>query len=328
MQPRILISIVIPIYNVENYISQCLDSVYAQNIPEHNYEVICVDDFSPDKSKEIVREYQKKHTNLMLIEHASNKKLGPARNTGRSVAQGKYIWNIDSDDYVKPNVLKYLLEICEENDLDVLMFNFDHLPNSTEKLNQNFPFENSPVLTGIDFINKYCLNNFGEISPIWTQMYRKEFLDQKGIYSPPINMGEDVPFTLKGLLMAKRIMSITKSCYVYRTNQNSLGGIIEIKPNAIKVYEKCFACTRYIYEITKLIPKEEIAIKKSYLNVCKYIISLYPNYVRNFNKQELQKFRNLCRRHFWKDIKILLLLGNRKRFTYLSTIIIPLIKIR
>lgn len=328
MPPPILISIVIPIYNVENYIIQCLDSVYTQNIPEHNYEIICVDDFSPDKSKEIVREYQKKHKNLTLIEHESNKKLGAARNSGRSVAKGKYIWNIDSDDYIKPNVLKELLQICEENDLDVLMFNFDHLRNYTEKLNQKFPFLDSPVLTGIDFINKYCINNFGEISPIWTQLYKNNFLNENNVYSPPINMGEDVPFTLKGLLLAKRIMAITKSCYVYRTNQNSLGGIIETKPNSIKVYEKCFACTRYIYELIQFIPKEEIAIKKSYLDVCKYTISLYPNYVRNFDKQELQIFRKLCRRQFWQEIKIFKLLGKKKSFSYLTTIIIPVFKIK
>lgn len=326
MQPQILISIVIPIYNVENYISQCLDSVYNQNIPEQDYEVICIDDHSPDNSNEIVREYQKTHTNLILIEHESNKKLGPARNSGRSIARGKYIWNIDSDDYIKPNVLKDLTRLCEKNDLDILMFNFDHLGNSTEKLNQKFPFLNSSVLTGINFINKYCLNNFGEISPIWTQLYRKDFLNENQIYSPPINMGEDVPFTLKALLMAKRIMSITKSCYVYRMNQNSLGNIIEIKPNAIKVYEKCFACTRSIYEINKFIPKEEIEIKKSYLEVCKYIISLYPSYVRNFDKKELQKFRKICRTQFWQDIKILRLLGRKKRFSFLSTVIIPLFK--
>lgn len=98
MLPKL--SIIIPFYNVKQYIAQCLDSVYRQDIPEEEYEVICVNDASPDHSRDIVLEYQKRHKNLVLIEHEHNKKLGAARNTGRSIARGKYIWNVDSDDYI------------------------------------------------------------------------------------------------------------------------------------------------------------------------------------------------------------------------------------
>ena len=92
----IRLSIIIPFYNVEKYIAECLDSVYNQDISEEEYEVICVNDASPDNSRNIVLEYQKKHSNLTLVEHEVNKKLGAARNTGRKIARGKYIWNVDS----------------------------------------------------------------------------------------------------------------------------------------------------------------------------------------------------------------------------------------
>ena len=104
------LSIIIPFYNVEQYIAQCLDSVYDQDIPENEYEVICVNDASPDASVDIVKRYQKEHSNLILIEHDRNKKLGAARNTGRKVAIGKYIWNVDSDDKIAPNCLNNLLK--------------------------------------------------------------------------------------------------------------------------------------------------------------------------------------------------------------------------
>ena len=123
MTPRL--SIVIPFYNVEKHIAECLDSVYNQDIPEDEYEVICVNDASPDHSRDIVLEYRKKHSNLILIEHEVNKKLGAARNTGRRVARGKYLWNVDSDDMIAPNCMKEMLETCEENDLDLLLFCFD-----------------------------------------------------------------------------------------------------------------------------------------------------------------------------------------------------------
>jgi glycosyltransferase involved in cell wall biosynthesis len=327
MKNSIIISIIIPIYNVENYITQCLESVFSQDIPIENYEVICVDDFSPDNSKKIVKEFQKKYSNLFLIEHKSNKKLGFARNSGRSIAKGKYIWNVDSDDYLKKNVLNELLKTCEQNNLDVLIFNFDHLIFFPEKVNQKFPFICSPVLNGINFLKNYCIGNFSEISPIWSQIYRRNFLEENNIFSPPINMGEDVPFTFKTLLLARRIKSITNSCYVYRINKNSLGSTIEIKADYLKVYEKCFVCTRYLFDILKLIPKEEKEIRKSFLAVCKYIVSLYPNYLFNMDLVELKNFQKICRKNLINDFKILKLFGKKRLLMHITTVLFPIFKI-
>ena len=105
------LSIIIPFYNVEQYITQCLDSVYAQDIPEEEYEVICVDDCSPDNSIAIVEEYAKQHSNLIIVRNKYNRKLGGARNAGMEVATGQYVWYVDSDDYISENCLAYLLNI-------------------------------------------------------------------------------------------------------------------------------------------------------------------------------------------------------------------------
>lgn len=311
-----LISVIIPFYNVEQYIGQCLESIFNQNLPEEDYEVICVNDASPDNSREIVLEFQKKHSNLILVEHDINKKLGPARNTGRSVATGKYIWNIDSDDYIKPNSLSTILDNCIAEDLDVLIFNFDHCNNNIEKLNVAYPFTDTEVFTGIEFINKYCLGNFHEISPIWTQVYKREFLDVNEIFSPPINMGEDVPFTLKALLVAKRIRSITDSCYAYRLNENSLGGAIEVIPQAIKLYEKCFICTRYISDLLKFIPVNEEKIKNEYQLICKYILSLYPKYINRMTETERKRFRALAKKDIFLNWNLYRMMGLRNRLKY------------
>ncbi len=76
------LSFIVPFYNVEKHIARCLDSLYNQDIPESEYEVICVNDCSPDNSRDIVLQYKKQHSNLILVEHERNKKLGAARNTG------------------------------------------------------------------------------------------------------------------------------------------------------------------------------------------------------------------------------------------------------
>ncbi len=310
-----IISLIIPFYNVEEYIAQCLDSVFNQDIDEADYEVICVNDGSPDNSREIVLEYQKRHSNLLLVEHDKNRKLGTARNTGRKHAKGKYLWNIDSDDYIKPNVLKNLIDICEKNQLDVLIFNFYHLRDK-EYVNFKYPFPESEVESGIDFLNKYCLNNLSEISPVWTQIYRIEFLNEKNIYSPEINMGEDVPYTYKALLLADRIQSVKKECYVYRINEKSLGGKIEKIVSAKRLYEKCFVCSKHMYKLLSLIPKNQSNIKKAYKSIISYIVSLFPEYLTNMSREEKSIFRLLLRRNFFKDIRIMKFMSLNNKLVY------------
>lgn len=296
---HILLSIIIPFYNVEKYITDCLDSVYNQDMPEDEYEVICVNDASPDNSREIVIEYQKKHSNLILIEHEVNKKLGSARNTGRAIARGKYIWNVDSDDKIQPNVLSRIINICESNTLDVLIFNFDHLHNNNQILNAAYPFVNSEVLNGFDFIKKYCIGHFGEISPIWTQVYKKDFLDEYNIYSPPINMGEDVPFTLNSLLLAKRIKSITDNCYVYRANELSLTGANKSSPIAQKVYENCFLCSKYVCSVAMSIPKSEKVIYNAYAEIVKHVLLQFSIFLKDMSKPEIKKLRSIVRKNLF-----------------------------
>ena len=125
------LSIIIPFYNVEAYIKQCLDSVFRQNIPSSEYEVICVDDCSPDKSLLIVESYAVIHDNIKIIRNEVNRKLGGARNAGVDAASGKYIMFIDSDDLLEDNVLELLCSEAEKNDLDVLHYDYENFPQRT-----------------------------------------------------------------------------------------------------------------------------------------------------------------------------------------------------
>ena len=102
------LSFIIPIYNAERYLAECLDSIYATSVDKSVFEVICVNDCSPDCSREVVMEYQKAHKNLVLIDHSENKKAGGARNTGLLAAKGEYVWFVDADDRIRENCLKSL----------------------------------------------------------------------------------------------------------------------------------------------------------------------------------------------------------------------------
>lgn len=114
-------SFIVPVYNVEKYLSRCLDSLLTQNY--QNFEIICINDGSPDNSINILQMYQKKHNNIFII-NQENKGLGGARNTGLKYASGDYIWFIDSDDWIEPTSL-YLLNnyISQEGSKDMILFN-------------------------------------------------------------------------------------------------------------------------------------------------------------------------------------------------------------
>lgn len=303
------LSIIIPFYNVEKHISQCLNSVVNQDLPLSEYEIICVNDASPDHSRDIVLEYMKQYPNIRLIEHEQNKKLGAARNTGRSIARGKYIWNVDSDDYIKPNCLYSLVEICEKDNLDILMFNFYHTNKDGEKANDNRNSIITDCCSGADFIIRNS-SMIGEFSPVWTQIYRKEFLDNNNIFSPQINAGEDVPFSYQALYLAKRIKYINQFCYYYRLNNSSIGGDIEYKLSSTLLYEKCIACPRYMSEIVDNVIIDS-PIKKIYASIVKYTIHWLPDYWPRLNKSEKNTFKKMCRKNIWKDKLIFKYIGKK-----------------
>lgn len=117
----IKISIIIPVYNVEKYLSQCLDSCIHQTL--NDIEIICVDDCSPDNSYLILEKYISLDERIKIIKHETNKGLGAARNTGISVARGEYVWFIDSDDYIATEACQLLYDTAKKQDIDILCFN-------------------------------------------------------------------------------------------------------------------------------------------------------------------------------------------------------------
>lgn len=116
---EVLLSIIVPVYNVEPYLQDCLNSFYAQNSPEEIYEVICVNDGSSDKSAEILDEYASHHKNMRVL-HQKNAGVSAARNVGLDHAVGKYIWFVDADDFIAAGIIDDILARLQNNDCDQL----------------------------------------------------------------------------------------------------------------------------------------------------------------------------------------------------------------
>lgn len=316
------LSIIIPFYNVEQYIAQCLDSVYQQDIPEEEYEVICVNDASPDHSRDIVLEYQKIHSNLILVEHEVNKKLGAARNTGRAIAKGNYIWNVDSDDMIVPNCLKVMLDTCETNNLDVLLFGCNQLVggdivNSNELI---WKEEEKPY-SGLFFWNHQGMDHIKSISAVWKMMIKKAYLDENDIFSPPINMSEDVPYTYKTLLLSNRMMAKNTPYYIYRINELALTGQLKKTPTAVMLYEEGFVCGKALYDISKYIPKNEKSVRQSIINTIRFLIVEDWNCFSNMNEEQCKQYSHLVMRNFFKNGFIFHVLSRKQIYTLLKTCI-------
>jgi glycosyltransferase involved in cell wall biosynthesis len=237
------LSIIIPFYHVEKYIAQCLDSVYAQDIPESEYEVICVNDCSPDNSRDIVLEYQKKHANLYLIEHEKNKMLGAARNTGLMAARGKYVWFIDSDDYIRENVLGKLLKWTEENDLEILSFNSQRVTDDgvISDRDNTFPFDTKRI-TGQDYLAIEFPYWYKQVEA-WGKIFSLNFLKKNNLFFAENVFFEDVVLYLKSLLLASRFMSRAEKIYFYRMNNHSImSNIAESGAKLTDIVRYCCAC--------------------------------------------------------------------------------------
>ena len=226
----IRLSIIIPFYNVEQYIAQCLDSVYRQDIPEEEYEVICVDDCSPDNSIAIVEEYAKKHDNLVIVRNQYNRKLGGARNAGMEVAKGEYIWFIDSDDFIEANCFKKLLSIAQNEGLDMLHFNYVDYPNDATPYRR--PID-TDVMTGTDmwFDSNFIWSH--DLVTAWRKLYKRQFLIDNNIQFAEHMMFEDNDYAILTFANALRVKHVAFDAYHYRYNPQS---ITHVKHNAEHIY--------------------------------------------------------------------------------------------
>lgn len=222
------LSIIVPFYGVEKYISQCLESLFAQDIPADEYEVICVNDCSPDNAEKIVLDYQSRHDNLVLIRHEVNKKLGAARNTGLKAASGEYVWFVDSDDYIRENCLKEIIGACEDNDLDIFHWTIKDNQNNWLKR-----FEASDVITGIDDL----LGGSRDMTFPWNRVYKRAFLLDNNLWFNDL-WGGDVIHTIFALNAAKRMKNSSECYYYYRTDNMSSDMRSPVTAN--KVISFCF----------------------------------------------------------------------------------------
>lgn len=216
------LSFILPCYNVERYIIDCLDSIYALEIPETEFEVICVNDCSTDGTNSLIEGYSKEHSNLVLINHTVNATSGGARNTGIRAANGEYIWFVDPDDMIIPTIVSSLLSKAVSERLDILFFNNqvvdEHLcGRSLQQL-----FSNTESLPGQDFVIKYFPGELSKLCIVWRCLFRRGFINQNKLQFPIMRKSQDVVFLWRAVFLSDRVASCPDNGYVYRRNPYSV----------------------------------------------------------------------------------------------------------
>jgi glycosyltransferase involved in cell wall biosynthesis len=265
------LSIILPVYNVEDYVERCIRSLEDQDIPHSDYEVIVVNDGSPDNSRDVVIRLMKEFDNIILIEQ-ENKGVSRARNAGIDRATGEYLLFVDPDDYVEANTFERILSTASNLDAEVVFLGYRFL--NVEELPEIEIFnleEKGRLFTGI---KAYSLaRGDGKTDPdrSWAVLYRRDFVNKfKLRYISDVPYLEDGEFIARVLCVALRVTFDGRSFYQRTTRPGSAtNSLLFFSQTAIDGFARAAANLKRYRENPHLSPEQ-----KEFLNqpICKFVL--------------------------------------------------------
>jgi glycosyltransferase involved in cell wall biosynthesis len=270
-----IVSIIVPVYNVEKYLAQCLDSLIMQTLK--NIEIILIDDGSTDNSGLICDEYAAKDKRFLVI-HQKNKGVSAARNSGIQVASSKWITFIDSDDWIEPDMLEKAIDLAEKYNVDILQWN--HYNNWPQKEKKQKPIQPETIICDGKEINRFqlaLLNPNGDsdvsgaaIRGVWAKLYKSSLIKTNDlVFSEGNNQCEDLVFNLTAFEHAKRIMLVNQYWYHYRMVASSLNHSND--PKRFQSYESGLSV---IQDILKDLKKYSYFEQSYYCLACEFFSNL------------------------------------------------------
>lgn len=219
-------SVIIPVYNVEKFLRECLNSITSQTLK--NFEVICIDDGSTDNSLRILQEYANKDSRFKVISQ-ENQGQGIARNKAIDIAQGRYLLFVDPDDFIEPKTLASVYDKFCQTNTEIVQFDYatcrengkySGTKSYKKRLKKDFKFsiKNNQIFNLNDIKKK---NLQGMSLCVWDKAYKTAFIKQHNIKFAPNKNGEDHIFSISANLLADKILYINKAFYHYRTRLGS-----------------------------------------------------------------------------------------------------------
>ena len=272
---KLELSIIIPVYNVEKYLEECLNSI--SKIKDVNYEILIVNDGSPDNSQKIIEKFCENNNRAKFF-IKDNGGLSSARNYGLERAKGEYVWFVDSDDFINSNEFQKFYKGLEK-DLEILIGNFQIFKNNNFSKEEKF-LEDNIVLSGKEILNKKGKTIIGK-TYVWRNLYNRRFLIDNKLYFKEKIVVEDQLFTILCLLKAKKVKYLDNYIYYYRIREGS----ITTAPN-----RELFA--KSSYKICEELLKSEKEINNLYW-VKQMMFSHYTNYMKYFKKRDFELEKRL-----------------------------------
>lgn len=224
---NIKLSIIVPVFNAEQYIQQCLESVFKQGLDDSEFEVILIDDGTEDNSFGVISYIVEKHDNIIVLKQDNN---GPsvARNNGILHASGEYILFVDSDDLLIDNSIKELIDLCIEKSVDLLVPNFV-IMSDEKKINELFNVSEEVSVVEKKGYELYLEDFDPYHSYVWRILYRRSFLIDSNLSFIPGICFEDLPFIQESYIKAKKCLRVYKSTYIYRVGHCSMTSSLNVK---------------------------------------------------------------------------------------------------
>jgi len=290
MNPKI--SIIVPVYKVEQYIHKCIDSILMQNF--ENFELILVDDGSPDICGEICDRYADKDKRIKVI-HKENGGLSSARNAGLEIAKGDYIGFVDSDDWIEPDMYELLYGMCAEHRCDVAICSSQIHYSNKIVISSNHPF----IIHDRNTAMKTMLEGKLYDEVVWTKLFKRNLLEDIKF---PVGMSyEDTAFTYKVIHKCKKVCFIGEPKYHYIKRDNSMmdRAVKEVKIDSVLIYdEMCKFMERYYKELYSLV------ILK--LGNCSMVVLNLISMSGRFNEHKVKYYKviGILNNYFYKTMSL------------------------
>jgi len=289
-----LISVIIPVYNVEDYLEECLDSVINQTY--ENIEIIAINDGSSDNSLRILESYTLKNNNLTIISQ-ENSGQSVARNKGINIANGKYIYFLDSDDYILSDTFKHTIKTMEENDLDLIRFAAAPFVEKIDmKLDNNKYdlsnlFEQNKIYRKEGFLKQNSLKFLP--SPV-LYIIKKEVLTDNNIFFKPGIVHEDELFTLEVFLNTNSMMYKSNYYYQRRYRLNSTMTNKSIESRVKSFDSRCIILNELNKLLISYTNKLEVRlINKRIRATTATLIYKYQDIDKNYRRKKIKSIENL-----------------------------------
>ena len=298
------ISIIIPVYNVEKYLKECLDSITNQTLKD--IEIICIDDGSSDNSLNIIEEFAEKDKRIKIIKQ-TNQGASVTRNKGIKAASADYIYFLDSDDYISNDYIETMYNTAIENNADIVfndnITSFDE-KNRTKQVIKN-KYKNGIYPVDSEFINNRYINPV-----VWSKLYKKSNIIDNNIFFPKGLISEDAYFYFALMPFLKKAVQHNTGNYFYRIRQGSLTHqpVKKYKFDSIRIFELIY----YFYKQNNFLEKYTLPYRLiAYRSTQNGKYSEYRNEIL-----KMINLLNIDKENMKKDAKLNLLICSRNRLTY------------